>query len=104
MTQGFLDSDLIATDRLSLVPGETCLPAGKPPHIIMLLDESSFDITAAPGIKVPEGYQRHFRLFDGKTRSSLVEASGGPTWFSSGAAACSTPAPVELRRVGSIGC
>ena len=30
MTQGFLDSDPVATDRLKLVPGETCQPAGKP--------------------------------------------------------------------------
>ena len=46
-----------------------------------MLDESSFDITAAPGIKVPPGYERHFRSFDGKARSFLVEASGGPTWY-----------------------
>jgi len=81
MTHGFLDSDPVATDRLNFVPGETCQPAGKPPHIIMLLDESSFDITAAPGIKVPKDYQRHFRSFDGKARSFLVEGSGGPTWY-----------------------
>jgi hypothetical protein len=48
----------------------------------MLLDESSFDITAAPGVKVPPGYQRHFRSFDGKARSFLAEATGGPTWYS----------------------
>jgi hypothetical protein len=48
----------------------------------LIVDESSFDITAAPGIKVPAGYGRHFRSFDGKTRSFIVEGAGGPTWFS----------------------
>jgi Sulfatase len=82
MTHGFLESDSAVADRLKLTPDETCQSAGKPPHIIMVLDESSFDITAAPGIKVPPGYERHFRSFDEKARSFLVEGSGGPTWYS----------------------
>jgi hypothetical protein len=81
MTHGFLESDSAVADRLKLLPDATCQPAAQPPHIIILLDESSFDITAAPGIKVPPGYERHFRSFDGKARSFLVEASGGPTWY-----------------------
>jgi hypothetical protein len=47
----------------------------------MVLDEASFDITALPGIKVPPNYRDHFQSFDGKTRSLLVEGSGGPTWY-----------------------
>jgi len=47
----------------------------------MLLDESSFDITAAPGIKVPPHYREHFQSFDGKERALRVEATGGPTWY-----------------------
>ena len=82
MTHGFLESDSAVADRLKLMPDETCRSSGKPPHIIMVLDESSFDITAAPGIKVPPGYERHFRSFDGKARSFVVEGSGGPTWYS----------------------
>ena len=31
----------------------------------MLLDESSFDVTAAPGIKVPAGYADYFKSIDG---------------------------------------
>jgi hypothetical protein len=81
MTHGFLESDSAVADRFKLLPDATCQPAAQPPHIIILLDESSFDITAAPGIKVPPGYERHFRSFDGKARSFLVEASGGPTWY-----------------------
>jgi phosphoglycerol transferase MdoB-like AlkP superfamily enzyme len=81
MTHGFLDSGDALAERLKSSIGETCQPAGKRPHIIMVLDESSFDITAAPGIKVPAGYGGHFRSFDGKTRSFLVEGAGGPTWY-----------------------
>ncbi len=58
-----------------------CVPARKPPHIIMVLDESSFDITAAPGIKVPDGYEDYFKSSDGVQRTFVAEATGGPTWY-----------------------
>jgi phosphoglycerol transferase MdoB-like AlkP superfamily enzyme len=82
MTRGVFEAEAMAlpADRLS-PPAESCQPAGRQPHIIMLLDESSFDIRAAPGIKVPSDYGPHFRSFDGKQRSFLVEGSGGPTWY-----------------------
>src|SRR4029079_12919255 len=81
MTHGFLESDASVADRLKLLPQEMCQPAARPPHIIMILDESSFDITAVPNMKVPSGYRQHFRSFDGMERSFLVEGSGGPTWY-----------------------
>ncbi len=77
---GILDSDGTASGRLA-TPAGPCAPARKLPHIVMLHDESSFDITAAPGIKVPAGYRRHFRSFDGKARKFVVEGAGGPSWF-----------------------
>src|SRR6476661_8079942 len=49
--------------------------------LIMLLDESSFDITAAPGVKVPPGYSDYFRSIDGTQRTMIAEATGGPTWY-----------------------
>jgi hypothetical protein len=80
MTQGFMESDAFAADRLQ--PAEqTCKPPVKPPHIVLIHDESSFDIRTAPGIKVPDGYGAHFRSFDGKERNFLVEGNGGPSWF-----------------------
>ena len=33
-------------------------PVVKPPHIIMVLDESSFDITRVPGVNVPPATAR----------------------------------------------
>jgi hypothetical protein len=47
----------------------------------LLHDESSFDITVAPGVHVPAGYRRHFQSFDGRERKLLVEGVGGPSWF-----------------------
>ena len=79
-THGLLESDATVTDRLK-APTAACSPGGKLPHIILLHDESSFDITAAPGMKVPSGYQKHFRSFDGRSRKLVVEGAGGPSWF-----------------------
>lgn len=79
-THGLLESDALVTDRLK-APAAACSPGGKLPHIILLHDESSFDITAAPGMIVPPGYKRHFRSFDGDSRKLVVEGAGGPSWF-----------------------
>ncbi len=82
-TKGWIDYDTTATapDQLRTAVGEPCHLSGKPPNIIMVLDEASFDITAAPGVKVPPNYRNHFQSFDGKQRSLVVEGSGGPTWY-----------------------
>jgi hypothetical protein len=80
-TRGLLDSDSVVRDRLSSAAAPACKPGQRLPHIILVLDESSFDISAVAGIKVPLGYQSHFRSFDGKERTFLVEGAGGPTWF-----------------------
>ena len=70
-------------------PGETpmpmasasCAASARRPHIIMLLDELSFDIRAVPGIKVPAGYDDLFKSIDGRQRTFVAEATGGPTWY-----------------------
>jgi hypothetical protein len=77
---GFLQSDASVTGSLNAAP-ISCHPPRKLPHIILLHDESSFDITAAPGIKVPSGYRSHFQSFDGRARKLVVEGVGGPSWF-----------------------
>jgi phosphoglycerol transferase MdoB-like AlkP superfamily enzyme len=82
VSRGLLESDAGLSEKLKpLVGGETCSPAQKPPHIVMVFDESSFDITQAPGIKVPANYREHFQSFDGRNRSFIVEGVGGPSWF-----------------------
>ncbi|HEY7231960.1 MAG TPA: sulfatase-like hydrolase/transferase [Pseudolabrys sp.] len=81
LTHGYLDSHATTVERLKEFPVAACAPPAKLPHIILLHDESSFDITAIPGVNVPPGYQNHFRSFDGKTRKLIVEGNGGPSWF-----------------------
>ncbi len=49
---GFMASDAATIDRLKLPLEEACHPAGRRPHIIMIHDESSYDIRSAPQIKV----------------------------------------------------
>ena len=80
-TRGLMEADSAAIDRLSTAAPVSCTPGQRLPHIILVLDELSFDISAVPGVKVPPGYQSHFRSFDGKERTFLVEGAGGPTWY-----------------------
>jgi hypothetical protein len=79
ITNGMFDKADESEDRLPAAAA--CQPAGKPPHILLVHDESSFDIRVAPGVKVPRGYGPHFRSFDGKQRSFLVESNGGASWL-----------------------
>jgi hypothetical protein len=78
---GFMESDAVAAERLKVPLLDSCRPAGRRPNIIMIHDESSFDIRQAAGIAVPPGYGSHFRSFDGKARKFLAESNGGPSWF-----------------------
>ena len=81
MTHGYMDSDAAVTDRLKTLPDATCVPTGKPPHIILVHDELSFDIRVVPGVKVPPDYGSHFRSFDDKQRHFIAEGAGGPSWY-----------------------
>jgi hypothetical protein len=79
--QGWIEADEELSEQFKTVPGRECRPAGKAPHILMVLDESSFDLSTVPGVKLPPGYADHFRSFDGRTRQFGVEGTGGPTWY-----------------------
>ena len=78
---GLMESDAVAAERLKVPLLDACHPAGRRPNIIMIHDESSFDIRQAAGVKVPPGYGSHFKSFDGKERKFLAESNGGPSWF-----------------------
>jgi hypothetical protein len=80
-TKGWIDYDTKTTDQLRSTVNAVCQPNGKPPNIIMVLDEASYDVAAVPGVKVPPNYRKHFQSFDGKERLLGVEGSGGPTWY-----------------------
>ena len=81
VTRGILEADARATERLAVIESNECQPTAKLPHIVLIFDESSFDATLMPGIKVRPDYRQHFRSFDGKERKLLVEGAGGPSWY-----------------------
>lgn len=82
ITRGLFESDADIVEHLKpVLGGDSCRTAQRPPHIVMVFDESSFDATNMPGSKVPPDYHQHFTSFDGKNRGFVVEGAGGPSWF-----------------------
>ena len=79
-TRQILEADAATADRLAPASA-ACAAIGKLPHILLVLDESGFDVTTMPGIKAPPEHKAHFRSFDGRERRLLVEGAGGPTWY-----------------------
>jgi len=80
-SRGYLETADESGESLKSAGSFVCRPSRRLPHIILLHDESSFDITAASAAIVPSGYRDHFRSFDGKERKLMVEGVGGPSWF-----------------------
>ena len=76
MSYGFMELAASIPERLKVPLVDSCHPPGRRPHIIMIHDESSFDIRQANGIKVPPGYGNHFKSFDGK----VAEIPGREQW------------------------
>jgi hypothetical protein len=81
LQHGFMESDAVTAEHLKVPLVDACHPAGQRPNIILIHDESSFDIRQANGVKVPPGYGGHFKSFDGRMRKFLAESNGGPSWF-----------------------
>jgi hypothetical protein len=78
---GVLEADPATTDRLNLGTVAACPVGRKLPHIVMVFDESSFDVTMMPNVKVAANYRERFRSSDGQTRAFVVEGAGGPSWY-----------------------
>jgi hypothetical protein len=78
---GVLEADPATGDRLNLGTVGACPPGRKLPHIVMVFDESSFDATMMPNVKVAANYHERFRSSDGKRRAFVVEGAGGPSWY-----------------------
>jgi hypothetical protein len=78
---GVLEADLATVERLNVGPGAACPPGRKLPHIVMVFDESSFDVTMMPDVKVAANYRERFRSSDGQARAFVVEGAGGPSWY-----------------------
>ncbi len=80
-TFGWIEADAGADGSLRANAGAACRSVARRPNIIFVLDESSFDVSRIPDMKVPVGYDRHFQSVDGKLRLLVVEGTGGPTWY-----------------------
>jgi hypothetical protein len=78
---GVLEADPATGERLNVGPVGACPPGRKLPHIVMVFDESSFDVTMMPNVKVAANYRERFRSSDGQTRAFVVEGAGGPSWY-----------------------
>ncbi|MGZ3287190.1 MAG: sulfatase-like hydrolase/transferase [Xanthobacteraceae bacterium] len=81
ITHGVLEADAAGAGRLFLGRGGACDAGRKRPHIVMVFDESSFDVTMLPNVQVPADYRARFRSSDAKARSFVVEGAGGPSWY-----------------------
>src|SRR6266851_4020014 len=78
---GVLEADPATGERLNVGTVGACPPGRKLPHIVMVFDESSFDVTMMPNVKVAADYRERFRSSDGQTRAFVVEGAGGPSWY-----------------------
>ena len=65
-----MESDAVATGHLKVPLLDSCHPAGRRPNIIMIHDESSFDIRQADDVKVPAGYGSHFNPSTARSANS----------------------------------
>ncbi|MBX9778430.1 MAG: LTA synthase family protein [Xanthobacteraceae bacterium] len=78
---GMFEAEAPVPSTASLPEETQCEAPARLPNIIMILDESSFDATALPGLALPPDYRNYFRSLDNKQRNLVVEGAGGPTWF-----------------------
>ncbi len=60
---------------------ERCATAEKPPHIIVISDESAMDTTVQPGLAPDPVLAPFFASFDGVKRTMISESYGGQTWL-----------------------
>ena len=71
-TRGYLESDAVVSERLAAPAPDTCTPAKRLPHIVMVFDEGSFDITRDARRQGLAGLQRSLPL----VRRQVARAAG----------------------------
>ena len=59
---GFMESDAVAAGRLKVPLEESCAPAGRRPHIIMIHDRVEFRHSAGPGHQGSRGLWQSFQI------------------------------------------
>lgn len=78
-----LESASTASRRPALQTIEqlTCAPQQKPPHIILIHEESVFPPSIFPQLAYDKRLDSMFRSFDGRLRHMRVETYGGASWL-----------------------
>jgi hypothetical protein len=64
-----------------LQPPAGCMPASKPPHIILIHQESVVPPHYFPSVRYDKGIDPLFQSFDGKVHKLRVETYGGASWL-----------------------
>lgn len=59
----------------------TCTPLEKPPHIVLIHQESVVPPAVVPGVAYDKSLDAFFRSFDGLTHPMRVETYGGASWL-----------------------
>ncbi len=60
---------------------QTCAPTQKPPHIILIHEESVFPPPIFPQLNYDKRLDSMFKSFDGRMRRMRVETYGGASWL-----------------------
>jgi phosphoglycerol transferase MdoB-like AlkP superfamily enzyme len=60
---------------------DRCTVTQKPPHIIIISDESAIDTTVQPGLEPDTVLAPYFASYDGQKRAMISESYGGATWL-----------------------
>ncbi len=66
----------------SFANSTSCTPAAKPPHIILIHQESTVPPSYFPSVRYDHSIDPFFRSFDGKLRKLRVETYAGASWLS----------------------
>jgi len=65
----------------SLTVPAHCVPSGRPPHIVLIHQESVVPPSHFPSLRYDRSLDRFFRSFDGRIHKLRVETYGGASWL-----------------------
>ena len=75
-----VDAAKTQSDPLFAAPA-SCAPAHRPPHVILIHQESVVPPSYFPSVGYDSRLDRFFKSFDGKTHKLRVETYGGASWL-----------------------
>ena len=79
MRRGLFERGLAA--KAPFAVARECRPLDRPPHILLIHEESVTPPSGFPGLEYDHGLDAFFRSHDGKTHPLRVETYGGASWL-----------------------